>query len=169
VKLPTRLLSAVAAATLLSLTAACGAGASDGESRASAVQENATGGGGESRSASGSGAESGAGSDARPQGGADRSEICRKAQQALQRFTDKAASAIGDHAAYNKATEELSTELRDLAGKADGELRSTLTSMARAWGDFTIDTSDLTQSANKLTEATRQIGEQTRNLVTACT
>ncbi|GGM85951.1 hypothetical protein GCM10010106_36260 [Thermopolyspora flexuosa] len=163
-KLPTRLLSAVAAAVLLSLTAACGSGASDGESRASATQENATGGGGESRSASGSGT----GSDTESQGGADDSEICRKAQQALQRFTNKAASAIGDHAAYNKATEELSAELKDLADEADGELKSTLTSMARAWGDFKIDTSDLAQSANKLTEATRQISEQTRNLVTAC-
>ncbi|MFO7250750.1 MAG: hypothetical protein DIU60_008360 [Actinomycetes bacterium] len=165
-KLPTRLLSAAAAALLLSLTAACDAGTSDGgDGRASAAQEQATGGGGTDTTDSQS--SSGGGSDT-SSGGADKGEICDKARQALTRFSDRAASAVGDHSVFNKAAEDLSAELKELSDQADGELKTTLAAMARSWGSLKIDTSDLTASANAMTEATKQISEQTRNLITAC-
>ena len=121
-KLPTRLLSAAAAALLLSLTAACDAGTSDGgDGRASAAQEQATGGGGTDTTDSQS--SSGGGSDT-SSGGADKGEICDKARQALTRFSDRAASAVGDHSVFNKAAEDLSAELKELSDQADGELKT---------------------------------------------
>lgn len=164
-KLPMRFLMVAAAATLLSLTAACdvGSGTASGgdagvDAAASVAQgENADGG-------SDAGGEDGASG-----GGADNAAVCRDAIQALKKFSESASVTSADNFdSFNSAAQELSTELKTLAGQSDGELKSTLTSMAKAWGDLKVDTSDLAGSASRMLEATQQVSEQNRKLVSAC-
>ncbi|MEV5408255.1 hypothetical protein AB0K60_05325 [Thermopolyspora sp. NPDC052614] len=152
-KLPTRFLMVAAAATLLSLSAACGSGGG-------AVA------GGDSGTTIAQGGNSDGGSSG---GGGDKAEICQKATKALQDFGQAAtASSSGDFSAFNAAAKKLGTELEQLAGEADGDLKTTLSSMATAWGSLKVDTSDLAGSANKILEASKQASEQTQKLVTAC-
>jgi hypothetical protein len=138
-KLPTRLLMAAAAAALLSLTAACGAGGT---------------------SDSGTGTASG--------GGLDKAAICDKARQALQDFSQNAGASAGDFSAYNKAVEQLSTELDNLAGQADGDLKSALSEMSTTFGSFTIDAGNPVESAQKVLDAAKQATEQGKKLGEAC-
>jgi hypothetical protein len=98
---PKRFLMVAAAATMLSLSAACGAGG-------------------------------------------DKAAICEKATKALQEFGQTATtSSSGNFDAFNSAAKKLGSELETLAGQADGELKTTLSSMATAWGSLQVDTSDL--------------------------
>jgi ABC-type oligopeptide transport system substrate-binding subunit len=123
---PKRFLMVAAAAMMLSLSAACGAGG-------------------------------------------DKAAICEKATKALQEFGQTATtSSSGNFDAFNSAAKKLGSELETLAGQADGELKTTLSSMATAWGSLQVDTSDLAGSASKMLEASQQASEQTKKLVSAC-
>lgn len=181
-KLPTRVLM-LAAATLLSLTAACGPGGiailgNDADSvtrdTGTAAAQNAgtsgaqdtdpsgvrdeAAGGGEASSAVGTGGD-----------GAGRAAICIEARKVLQDFSQEVSGAnAGNLAAYNNALDELSAKLDGLAGRADGELRTTLSAMARTWGGMKIDPSDPVGSTSKVLEATKEAGEQAGKLAQAC-
>lgn len=139
-----RTLAALAAAAFLSLTAACGGGDSS-------VTADSGG--------SGGGAVTGS---------SDKSAICADAVKAFNDFTAAAAKGASDLDAFNKASEDLSATLKELAGRAEGELKSTLDAMSGTMGNLKIDPANPVESASKLSEFTQQATEQGTKLSTAC-
>lgn len=93
--------------------------------------------------------------------------ICEEATKAFTDYSTKAASAAGDIKGFNSATSDLAATLKDLSGKADGDLKTALAGMADSWGDFKIDLSDPAAAA-KLTEFGQKATQATQELATAC-
>ncbi|GAB3888104.1 hypothetical protein GCM10027612_28060 [Microbispora bryophytorum subsp. camponoti] len=93
--------------------------------------------------------------------------VCEEATKAFTDYSSKAAAAAGDIKGINTATGDLAAQLKDLSGKADGDLQVALAGMADSWGSFTIDLSD-PAAATKLAEFGQKATQATQQLASAC-
>jgi len=145
-----RTLAALAAAALLTLTAACG--------------------GGDSNATAAGGGDSGAGSatSADTKDRSDRDAICAEAMKAFTDFTGAVSKSASDLDAFNKVTEDLSTKLQQLADRADGELKSTLSALSGTMGTLKIDPNNPLAAADKLSDFSQQAMAQSTKLSQAC-
>ncbi|MBP2705142.1 hypothetical protein JOL79_15105 [Microbispora sp. RL4-1S] len=100
-------------------------------------------------------------------GGSDQASVCQEATKAFTDYSTKAGASAGNIDGINSATADLAATLKDLSGKADGDLKTALTGMADSWAAFKIDVSD-PAAAGKLTEFATKATEATRQLASAC-
>ncbi|GAA0367061.1 hypothetical protein GCM10009530_16170 [Microbispora corallina] len=96
-------------------------------------------------------------------GGSAQASVCQEATQAFTDYSTKAGASAGNIDGINTATKDLAAKLKDLSGKADGDLKTALVGMADSWASFKIDVSDpgaaakLSQFATKATQATQDL------------
>ncbi|MFC4529897.1 hypothetical protein [Sphaerisporangium dianthi] len=100
-------------------------------------------------------------------GAGGNAAVCEEATKAFTDYSSKAAASAGSMETFNSATAELAAELKGLAGKTDGDLKTALTGMADSWAGFKIDTSD-PAVATKMSEFTTKATEATQQLAAAC-
>ncbi|MEV1204505.1 hypothetical protein [Microbispora rosea] len=93
--------------------------------------------------------------------------VCEEATKAFTDYSSKAAGAAGDIKGLNAATGDLAAQLKELSGKADGDLKVALAGMADSWASFKIDLSD-PAAATKLTEFGQKATQATQQLASAC-
>src|SRR5689334_17947127 len=72
-------------------------------------------------------------------GGGSTQAVCQDAVKAFQDYSTQAAAGAGNLQAFNTATADLATKLKDLSGKADGDLAATLSELSTTWGGIKID------------------------------
>jgi hypothetical protein len=132
------------------LTAACG-GSSDSSGDTSAKSTVADGGG-----------------DTGGSGGSDKATLCAAATKAFSDYGTNASAGAGNLEAFNTASSKLAATLEKLAGKADGDLKTTLSGMATSWGGVKIDAADPAGSASKVLEFAKKATEESTKLATAC-
>jgi hypothetical protein len=102
-------------------------------------------------------------------GGGNTTEICDQARAAMTQYTsDVAAAAGGDMDKINAAKDTYAAKLDELSGQADGDLKSALSSMASAFAQIKVDTSDPAGSAAKLSELSKQAVAGAQKLGKAC-
>jgi hypothetical protein len=101
-------------------------------------------------------------------GGGTTKAVCDDALKAFQDYGSQAAAGAGDLKAWNKATADLATKLKDLSGKADGDLKSTLTDLSTSWGGFQLNTSDPSAAAAQLPQFATKATEATQKLAVNC-
>lgn len=102
-------------------------------------------------------------------GGGNTAEICDQAKAASAQYaSDMAAAAGGDLSTIDAAKDTYVGKLGELSGQADGDLKSALSSMASAFAQIKVDTSDPAGSAAKLSELSKQAVEGARKLGKAC-
>ncbi|HEY9524192.1 MAG TPA: hypothetical protein VIR33_13200 [Thermopolyspora sp.] len=148
IKITSCVLGIAGVSAMLLITAACG-GSED-------IRDN-------------TGTVAAAGSDSASDGGsADKATICAGAKKAFSQYGTDAGASGGDLEAFNKAGDKLAATLNGLAGKADGDLKTTLSSMASSWGAVKIDPSDPAGSASKVLEFSKRATEQGKKLASAC-
>ncbi|WP_182877692.1 hypothetical protein [Microbispora sp. H10670] len=99
--------------------------------------------------------------------GGGQTAVCEEATKAFTDYSTKAAAAAGDIKGLNTATGDLAAQLKDLSGKADGDLKVALAGMADSWGSFKIDLSDPAAAA-KLSEFGKKATQATQELASAC-
>ncbi|GGS79073.1 hypothetical protein GCM10010156_42310 [Planobispora rosea] len=121
-----RIAVTVAGAALLSLTAACGAGAN--------------------------------------------SSICSEAPwtKLTQEYTTAVTGAGGDLNKYNEANQKFASDLKKLAGEAEGDLATALNNFATAIGNVKIDANDPTSATAAVQELGTKTQELQSELVKAC-
>ncbi|MEV7964518.1 hypothetical protein AB0O34_00840 [Sphaerisporangium sp. NPDC088356] len=88
--------------------------------------------------------------------------------KAFQDYGTQAAAGAGDLNSWNKATADLAAKLKDLSGKAEGDLKTTLTDLSASWGGFKIDTADPSAAAAQLPQFTTKATEATQKLAVNC-
>ncbi|MEV5740957.1 hypothetical protein AB0L30_12985 [Microbispora rosea] len=93
--------------------------------------------------------------------------VCEEATKAFTDYSSKAAGAAGDIKGLNAATGDLAAQLKELSGKADGDLKVALAGMADSWASFKIDLTD-PAAATKLTEFGQKATQATQQLASAC-
>ncbi|MEZ0073881.1 hypothetical protein [Planotetraspora sp. GP83] len=97
-------------------------------------------------------------------GGGDKAAVCQEAIKAFTDYSSKAGASAGNLEAINTATADLASTLKNLSGKADGDLKTALAGMADSWAAFKLDVSDpaaaakMTEFATKATQATQELG-----------
>ncbi|WP_248959297.1 hypothetical protein [Sphaerisporangium perillae] len=101
-------------------------------------------------------------------GGGSTKAVCDDAVKAFQDYSTQAAAGAGDLAGFNKATADLAVKLKDLSGKADGELKTTLTDLSTSWGGFKIDPSNPAAAAGELQQFATKATEATQKLAVYC-
>ncbi|GII63814.1 hypothetical protein Skr01_38990 [Sphaerisporangium krabiense] len=100
-------------------------------------------------------------------GGGSTKAVCEDALKAFQDYSTQAAAGAGNLEAFNTATAGLAAKLKDLSGKADGDLKATLTDLSTTWGGIKIDVSNPT-AATELTKLTTQATDATQRLAKNC-
>ncbi|MBO3744649.1 hypothetical protein J5X84_01120 [Streptosporangiaceae bacterium NEAU-GS5] len=100
--------------------------------------------------------------------GGSKTAVCSDATKAFNDYSTQVAAAATNLDGINQATTDLASKLKELAGKADGDLASSLTKMADTFGGFKIDAADPTAAAGKLTEFTTKAGQAAQELASAC-
>jgi hypothetical protein len=143
-----RALVIAGASALLLLTAACGGSDNTGTGTSTTVADG--------------------GGDTGGSGGGDKAAICADATKAFTQYGTDAGASAGDLGAFNQATSKLAATLKQLAGTADGDLKTTLSGMADSWSGVKIDTSDPAGSAAKVLEFAKKATEASTKLATAC-
>lgn len=93
--------------------------------------------------------------------------VCEEATKAFTDYSSKAAGTAGDVKGFNTATSDLAAQLKELSGKADGDLKVALAGMADSWAAFKIDLSD-PAAATKLAEFGQKATQATQQLASAC-
>ncbi|MEU1730754.1 hypothetical protein [Streptosporangium sp. NPDC020145] len=104
-------------------------------------------------------------------GGSGNAEFCAQAPW-TKAFTDYTTSITGagtDLSKFNDASQKLSADLKELAGKTDGDLASALNDLATSWGDFKLDDKDPAAAGAAAQNMTKQLQEATVKLGKACT
>ncbi|GGO14666.1 hypothetical protein GCM10010116_29610 [Microbispora rosea subsp. aerata] len=96
-----------------------------------------------------------------------QSAVCEEATKAFTDYSAKAAGAAGDLKGLNAATSDLAAQLKELSGKAEGDLKVTLAGLADSWGSFKVDLSD-PAAATKLSESGQKAIQATQQLAAAC-
>ncbi|GLX98276.1 hypothetical protein [Herbidospora sp. NBRC 101105] len=87
-------------------------------------------------------------------------EVCNEAMKAFTDYSTKVGQAAGNLDGINSETQALATQLKGLADKADGDLKSSLTKMADTWATLKIDPANpsaVTEFATKTSEATQEL------------
>ncbi|MFD0887107.1 hypothetical protein ACFQ08_21380 [Streptosporangium algeriense] len=103
-------------------------------------------------------------------GGSGNAEFCAQAPwtKAFTDYTNTAAGAALDPNKLNDAGQKLSADLKELAGKTDGDLASALNDLAKTWGEFKIDAKDPAAAAQSAQDMLKQTQEATTKLAKAC-
>jgi hypothetical protein len=101
-------------------------------------------------------------------GGSANAAVCTDATKLINDYSTQVAAAAGDLEGINKATADLSTKFKELAGKADGDLSSALSDLSDVWAGFKIDASNPTAAAAQVPEMAKKAQEATVKLGTAC-
>ncbi|WP_055477868.1 hypothetical protein [Sphaerimonospora mesophila] len=101
-------------------------------------------------------------------GAAANAATCQEAIKAFNDFSPKITAAAGDLEGFNKAMAGFGNDLAELAGKADGDVKSSLTKMAESFKNYKIDASDPAAATAKLPELVSEINGATQELATAC-
>jgi hypothetical protein len=101
-------------------------------------------------------------------GGGDTKAVCDSAIKAFQDYGTQAAAGAGNLDSWNKATADLAAKLKDLSGKADGDLKTTLTDLSTSWGGFKINTADPSAAATELPKFATKATEGTQKLALNC-
>ncbi|MER7207615.1 MULTISPECIES: hypothetical protein [Streptosporangium] len=103
-------------------------------------------------------------------GGSGNAEFCAQAPwtKAFTDYTTATASAGTDFSKFNDASQKLSADLKELAGKTDGDLASALNDLAKTWGDFKIDPKDLAGAGATVQNMAKSAQEATVKLGKAC-
>ncbi|MFI0421509.1 hypothetical protein [Spongiactinospora sp. 9N601] len=143
-----RRISVLAASVLTALSlAACGGSSGGGNTAAEASAPAAE--------ASTSSSDSGSSS-----GGNDNLAVCMEATKVLTDFSTNLAKA--DVNSYDKVMNDLSTKLKELAGKAKPEMASALNDLADTYSKFKIDATDpssMQDAMKKATEGATKLGD----------
>lgn len=100
--------------------------------------------------------------------GGDKVAICTDATKAITDWSSAAAASAGNLDGINTATTDLTTKLKDLSGKADGDLKASLEKLTESLGAFKIDSADPAGAAAKLTDFSKKMSEAGQELATAC-
>ncbi|GAA2876505.1 hypothetical protein GCM10010517_37700 [Streptosporangium fragile] len=103
-------------------------------------------------------------------GSSANSEICSGAawSKAFSDYTASATAGVADPNKLNEAGAKLSADLKELAGKADGELATALTELADAFGSLKIDPNDPTAAASAAASFGQKTQEAAAKLAAAC-
>ncbi|WP_214412203.1 hypothetical protein [Sphaerisporangium fuscum] len=101
-------------------------------------------------------------------GGSGDKAVCNDALQALRDYSSQVASTAGDFDKFNQASADLGAKLKDLSGKADGDLKSTLSDMASSWGSLKVDAKNPGAAAGDLQKAANEAAAASTKLGTAC-
>ncbi|MBB4920102.1 hypothetical protein ACFY19_34875 [Streptosporangium saharense] len=104
-------------------------------------------------------------------GGSGNAEFCAQAPwtKAFTDYSTTTASAGTDLNKFNDASQKLSADLKELAGKTDGDLASALNDFSATWANFKLDPKDPAGAATTAQEMTKQLQEATTKLAKACT
>ncbi|MFF4774756.1 hypothetical protein [Microtetraspora fusca] len=100
-------------------------------------------------------------------GGADKAALCTEVTKAMTDYQGAMASAGTNFDGFNKASADLAAKLKELAGKADGDLQSALTKFGDSFGDLKIDPKD-PAVATKVGDFAKKAAEATTALGNAC-
>ncbi|MER7133173.1 hypothetical protein [Streptosporangium saharense] len=103
-------------------------------------------------------------------GGSGNAEFCAQAPW-TKAFTDYSTSITGagtDLSKFNDASQKLSADLKELAGKTDGDLASALNDLSATWAKFKIDPKDPAGAATAAQDMAKQAQEATVKLGKAC-
>ncbi|MCC5574186.1 hypothetical protein IMZ11_00840 [Microtetraspora sp. AC03309] len=100
-------------------------------------------------------------------GGADKVATCTEATKAMTDYQTAAAAAGANFDNLNKATADFSAKLKELAGKADGDLQSALQKVGDSFAELKIDPSD-PAAATKVTEFAKKASEGAQSFAAAC-
>jgi hypothetical protein len=68
--------------------------------------------------------------------------LCAEATKAMTDYATQASGSAGNLDAFNKANSDLAAKLNDIAQKADGDLKTSLTKLADTLGSVKLDTSE---------------------------
>ncbi|WP_433500026.1 hypothetical protein ACQP1K_06860 [Sphaerimonospora sp. CA-214678] len=101
-------------------------------------------------------------------GAAGNVATCQEALKAFTDFSPKITAAAGDLGGFNEAMAEFGNQLTDLAGKADGDVKGSLTKMAESFKNYKIDASDPAAATAKLPELVSEINAAGQELGAAC-
>jgi signal transduction protein with GAF and PtsI domain len=101
-------------------------------------------------------------------GAGSTAAICTDATKALTDYSSSVAASASNLENLNKANEELAAKFTELAGKADGDLKSSLTKIADAWAGFKIDASDPAAAMSKVSEFSKKATDAAQELQKAC-
>ncbi|MET7327136.1 hypothetical protein [Nonomuraea sp. NPDC005650] len=85
-------------------------------------------------------------------GGGGNAELCTETFKLYEEYTKQAQSAAGDADSMNKLNADIGAKVKELAGKADGDLATALNGMADTFTGAQIDTSDKDAALAKLQE-----------------
>ncbi|MEV7008078.1 hypothetical protein [Streptosporangium sp. NPDC051022] len=104
-------------------------------------------------------------------GGSGNASFCADAPwtKAFSDYSTSMASAGVDLNKFNDASQKLSTDLKDLAGKTDGDLAAALNDLSATFGKFKIDPKDPAGAATAAQDMAKQAQEATTKLAKACT
>ncbi|WP_433514775.1 hypothetical protein ACQP2T_03635 [Nonomuraea sp. CA-143628] len=84
--------------------------------------------------------------------GSGNADTCAETFKVYQDYTTQVQAAAGDAAAMNKLNADVGAKVKDLAGKADGDLATALNGMADVFTGAQIDPSDADAAKAKLEE-----------------
>ncbi|WP_067174419.1 hypothetical protein [Microtetraspora niveoalba] len=100
-------------------------------------------------------------------GGADKVALCAEATKAMTDYQGAMASAGTNFDGFNKASADFAAKLKDLAGKADGDLQTALTKFGDSFAELKIDPSD-SGAATKVAEFSKKVTEAGTAFASAC-
>ncbi|GAA3131744.1 hypothetical protein [Streptosporangium carneum] len=103
-------------------------------------------------------------------GGSGNAAFCADAPwtKAFTDYTTSVSSAGLDIKKMNDASQKLSADLKELAGKTDGDLASAINDLATAWEKLKIDPKDPAGAAAATQDMTKNLQEGTAKLAKAC-
>ncbi|MEW1840152.1 hypothetical protein AB0392_19585 [Nonomuraea angiospora] len=85
-------------------------------------------------------------------GGGGNADVCTETFKLYEDYTTQAQSAAGDAASMNKLNADIGAKVKELAGKAEGDLAAALNGMADTFTNAQIDPSDKDAALAELQE-----------------
>lgn len=103
-------------------------------------------------------------------GGSGNAAICSEApwSKAFTDYTTSATATAGDLNKFNEANAKLAADLKELAGKADGDLAAALNDLSATWASLKVDPKDPAASSAALGSLGTKTQEAVGKLAKAC-
>ncbi|MFF3668786.1 hypothetical protein [Microtetraspora malaysiensis] len=100
-------------------------------------------------------------------GGADKVALCAETTKAMTDYQGAMASAGTNFDGFNKASSDFAAKLKEIAGKADGDLQSALSKFGDSFAALKIDPKDA-DAATKLGDFAKKVTEAGAAFASAC-
>ncbi|WP_067125228.1 hypothetical protein [Microtetraspora malaysiensis] len=100
-------------------------------------------------------------------GGADKVALCTETTKAMTDYASAMASAGTNLDGFNQASSDLAAKLKEIAGKADGDLQSSLTKFGESFDELKVDPKD-PAAATKVGDFAKKVTEASTAFASAC-